>query len=315
MLDSAGATERPIIVVKRRRRDAGGHHGGAWKVAYADFVTAMMAFFLVMWLVATISNEQRAALFDYFRNPSMDPGASTKPAPAPAGAGGASASPIDLGGSPRVLRDPPAGPPATPAPPVAVPATPAATTDTRDAARLAEEAEHRSLEALMADLTTAIAKSEALAPFRDQLLLDVTAEGLRIQIVDKGARSMFDLGSSTLKDYTENILHELALHLNKVPNRLSVGGHTDAKPWAGRRDYSNWELSADRANSARRALIAGGLDPEKIMRVVGLSSSVLFDAADPENPANRRISIVVMKEQFADSILKNATHAESAAAP
>jgi flagellar motor protein MotB len=158
-----------------------------------------------------------------------------------------------------------------------------------------ERKEKEQLESLLEELRKAIALGQALEPYKDQLLLDITPEGLRIQIVDKQNRPMFDTGSSALKDYTTQILLEVAKYLNGVPNRISLSGHTDAKPYPGTtKYYSNWELSADRANAARRALIAGGLDESKIARVVGLASSVLFDKSDPLNPINRRISIIVM---------------------
>jgi chemotaxis protein MotB len=160
-----------------------------------------------------------------------------------------------------------------------------------------EEAERRNLEALKQELQEAIANSQALAPFKDQLLIDITPEGLRIQIVDAQNRPMFDLGSSQLKDHTTKILQELATYLNDVPNNVSLSGHTDTTPYAGERGFSNWELSADRANAARRALLEGGLAEQKISRVVGLASAVLFDKTQPANPVNRRISIIVLTKQ------------------
>jgi len=277
--------KRPIIIVKRRRGGGGGHHGGAWKVAYADFVTAMMAFFLVMWLVTSVSKEQRAAIFEYFKNPSMEPGQSVKAAPGQQGPGGASTSPIDLGGgldAPRNMQIDAEGL----GQPVPI--------EEEEAKRIADAAERRQLEALMDELREAIEKSQALEPFKDQLLLDITPEGLRIQIVDKQNRPMFDLGGTRLKDYTVEILREVARYLDTVPNRVSLSGHTDAKPYSGARGYTNWDLSADRANAARRALQEGGLGVDKVARVVGLASSVLFDKANPHNPINRRISIIVM---------------------
>jgi len=157
-----------------------------------------------------------------------------------------------------------------------------------------KEQEKKQLDALMQDLKEAIAKSQALEPFKDQLLLDITPEGLRIQIVDAQNRPMFDLGSSRLKPYTVDILREVTGYLKTVPNRLSITGHTDATPYAGRTGFTNWDLSTDRANSARRAIEGAGLDTAQISRVVGLGSSVLFDSGNPRNPVNRRISIVVM---------------------
>jgi chemotaxis protein MotB len=292
---------RPIYV-KRVKKVAGGHHGGAWKVAYADFVTAMMAFFLVMWLVTAVSKEQRAAIFDYFKNPSMEPGKSVKPAPGQMGPGGASSSPINLGGgldAPKTSLQKTDKIGATvmsePAKPIEL-----QTEEERAAAEAAKQAElqrlveKKQLDALMQDLEEAVSKSQALQPFKDQLLLDITPEGLRIQIVDAQNRPMFDLGSSRLKPYTRDILREVASYLRTVPNRLSITGHTDASPYAGLTGFTNWDLSTDRANSARRALEAAGLATERISRVVGLASSVLFDKQNPRSAVNRRISIVVM---------------------
>ncbi len=295
--------ERPIIIVKRKKHVVGGHHGGAWKVAYADFVTALMAFFLVMWLVATVSNEQRAALFDYFKNPSMQPGKSPKPAPGQAGPGGASTSAINLQGgldAPKTLSPTPPGMGA----PVQImnePVTPGAmlTEEQIEAA-----SELKRLEALMQDLREAINQSQALEPFKDQLLIDLSPEGLRVQIVDAQNRPMFDLGRAELKAYTQQILIELAKYLNTVPNRISLAGHTDTRPYLGRAGYSNWELSTERANAARRALEAGGLGADKTMRVVGLASLVPFDKSDPDNPINRRISIIVMTKAAEESAIR-----------
>jgi chemotaxis protein MotB len=248
---------RPIIIVKRRRGDGGGHHGGAWKVAYADFVTAMMAFFLVLWLVASVTKEQRAAMFEYFKNPSMEEGKSVKPAKGVNGPGGASTSVINLGGGLDAPKS-------------------AIRKETGMAAkRLAAEAEHKRLESLMEELRQAIDKSQALRPFKDQLLLDITPEGLRIQIVDAQNRPMFDLGSSPLKDYTSGILKALSGYLKSVPNRISLSGHTDTTPY--------------------------------VARIVGLSSVVLVDKYNPRNPINQRISIIVMTKQAEESALRTDT--------
>ena len=286
---------RPIVIVKRRKSGDGGHHGGAWKVAYADFVTAMMAFFLVMWLVTSVNKEQRAAIFEYFKNPSMEAGQSVKAAKGVNGPGGASTALINLGGgmdAAKTALKKETGLSAGSLPkPVNV----------DDAKRLAAEAERKQLLSLLQDLRAAIDKSKTLRPFKDQLLLDITPEGLRIQIVDAQNRPMFDLGSARLKDYTASILHELTSYLNSVPNHISLSGHTDTTPYLAKNGYTNWDLSADRANSARRALEAGGLNADKIARVVGLSSVVLFDEKSPRNPINRRISIIVMTKQAEES--------------
>jgi chemotaxis protein MotB len=173
----------------------------------------------------------------------------------------------------------------------------------QDVIKEAAAAEHKKLESLMEELRRAMAESQALKPFKDQLLLDITPEGLRIQIVDEQNRPMFDIGSSRLKDYTVGILTELAQYLNTVQNRISLSGHTDIRPYPSN-NYSNWELSADRANAARRALENGGMTSSKVARVVGLSSSVLFDKEHPEDPINRRISIIVMTKAAEDQALK-----------
>jgi len=295
--NSAETKARPIYV-KRIKKVAGGHHGGAWKVAYADFVTAMMAFFLVMWLVTAVSKEQRAAIFDYFKNPSMEPGKSVKPAPGQMGPGGASTSPINLGGG---LDAPKTSLKKTDKIGATVMTSPAAPIDLKSDAQKAAEAaemakllEKKQLDALMADLKEAISKSQALRPFKDQLLLDITPEGLRIQILDAQNRPMFDIGSSRLKPYTSEILRVVTGYLRTVPNRISITGHTDTTPYAGVSGYTNWDLSTDRSNAARRALEAAGLDTDRISRVVGLASSVLFDKDNPRSAVNRRISIVVM---------------------
>jgi chemotaxis protein MotB len=280
----------PIIVVRRGRRTRHGHHGGAWKVAYADFVTAMMAFFLVMWLIGVGTKQQRAAIAEYFKNPSMTPGNASMAPPGKVGPGGASDSAIKLGGA----MDMPHGPGKDRrASRIAVP----------DVEKLAREQEKARLENLMQQLHAAIEKSQALEPFKDQLLLDITPEGLRIQIVDKQNRPMFDTGSATLEPYTVAILHELASFIDQAPNEISISGHTDDAPYSSRHDYSNWELSADRANAARRALLDGGLPEAKIARVVGLAASVPFDKANPSDPINRRISIILMTKQAQDAAL------------
>lgn len=300
------------IVIKKVKGGGHGHHGGSWKVAFADFAVAMMAFFLVMWIVGATTTDQKAAISKYFKNVSLTEGLSQAPTPGPMGPGGASTSMIDLGGSmdltrgegvkllekdqeenlDRVRKEE---------------AEAQAEAEAEAEAEAAKEADRERLESLLAELREAIGKSQALKPFKDQLLLDITPEGLRIQIVDKENRPMFDLGSSELKPYTVDILHEIATFVNQVPNRISIAGHTDVTPYVSRRDYSNWELSADRANAARRSLIAGGMAAQKMGRIVGLGSSVLFDKTDPRNPINRRISIVVMNQEV-DKALQDSAH-------
>lgn len=277
----------PTIIIKRVKKRGHGHHGGAWKVAYADFVTAMMAFFLVMWIIGVGTRQQKAAISEYFKNPSATPGTATMAPPGKMGPGGASDSMIKLGGAMDLSHGP--GKDHHNGPVGKLPAA-----DVEKQARALDKAR---LEELKKQLNAAIQNSQALAPFKDQLLIDITPEGLRIQIVDKENRPMFDLGSAHLKDYTRVILGDLAKFINQVPNHISITGHTDDAPYSNDNGYSNWELSTDRANAARRALIAGGLDDDKVSRVVGLAASVPLDKANPGDPVNRRISIIVMTKQ------------------
>jgi chemotaxis protein MotB len=293
------------IIIKRVKKQAHGYHGGAWKVAYADFVTAMMAFFLVMWILGAGTREQKAAISEYFKNPSMTPGNATVAPPGRVGPGGASDAAVQLGGAMDLSHGPGKdrhnGP---------VGAASKEELDKRDRAR-----EKARLQELMQQLNAAIQNSQALAPFKDQLLLDITSEGLRIQIVDKLNRPMFDLGSAQLKDYTRGILGELGSFINRVPNRISITGHTDDAPYSDGRDYSNWELSTDRANAARRALLAGGMAEGKTARVVGLAASVPLDKAHPDNPINRRISIIVMTKEAEAAALSQDVVDSTAPAP
>jgi chemotaxis protein MotB len=304
----AGKEEQPVIVVKKKIT-AGGHHGGAWKVAYADFVTAMMAFFMVMWLTATMPQEQLGGIANYFKNPSVIEGRSAAMAPGAMGPGGAGDAPVrifDATKPPEPAKGETEG---------REDGRPAPMSDEEIEAQ-AREIEKRRLEELMQELKEAIENSASLRAFKEQLLLDITPEGLRIQIVDRQNRPMFDSGSFRLQSYTIAILNELAPYLGSVPNRLSITGHTDITPFAGGdTGYTNWELSADRANAARRALISGGLSPDKIARAGGTASTVLFDQENPTNPINRRISIIVMNKAAEDAALGRAEEGEAGAAP
>lgn len=273
--------EQPIII-KRKKKVVGGHHGGSWKVAFADFATAMMAFFLVLWLTATASPEQKRAVEGYFR----DPVGFTE---------GGSPNPVDLEGSASVVNQ------------TSADMDPSQIQiEDQVVDELSETLEQRRMEELFQELKERIEQNETLQEFKDQLLIDITDEGLRIQIVDRSGRPMFDSGRAELKYYSQDILFELAKTLASVDNKLSITGHTDSTPFSGRPGYTNWELSADRANTARRALVAGGVLPEQIARVVGLSDSVLFDKDDPTAPVNRRISIIVLNKKTVDDIQNSA---------
>lgn len=299
-----------LVIIKRVKRTSHGHHGGAWKVAYADFVTAMMAFFLVMWIIGVGTREQKAAIAEYFRNPSATPGTATVAPPGKDGPGGASDSMIKLGGAMDLSHGPGKdrhnGPPGAAAKEEMDQRDHDSASSQDDIEKRARELDRKRLEELKDQLNAAIQKSQALAPFKDQLLLDITPEGLRIQIVDKLNRPMFALGSAQLQDYTRVILGELAKFINSVPNHISITGHTDDAPYGSENNYSNWELSTDRANAARRALLAGGLGDNKVVRVLGLAATVPLDKKNPGNPINRRISIIVMtKEAEAAALSKD----------
>lgn len=278
------------IVIKRIKKVAGGHHGGAWKIAYADFVTAMMAFFLLMWLLGSTSQGDLEGISDYFSTP-------LKVAMSGGSGSGDSSSVIKGGGTDLTRRS-------GQVKKGEVESNRRINLEAAQAER--ERAELSKLKKLKAKIEKAIDANPSLKKFKKQLLLDITTDGLRIQIVDEENRPMFASGQATLQPYTKIILHEIGKMLNDVTNRISLSGHTDAAAFSsGEKGYSNWELSADRANASRRELIAGGMDIEKVLRVVGLSSAVLFDKRDPYNPINRRISIIVMNEQAEKAITKD----------
>ncbi len=283
-------SQRPIIV-KRIKKSAHGHHGGAWKIAYADFVTAMMAFFLLMWLLGSTTKGDLKGISDFFQTPlkiSLNGGS---------GAGDAS-SLINAGGTELTRND------AQRARDGELPER-RRQVDLKAAQAGLARAEAAKMRSLKAHLEEIIDASPLLRQHKKQLLIDFTTEGLRIQIIDDQNRPMFDLGSSQLKPYARDILLALSKPLNEVNNRISLSGHTDAKPYAsGERSYSNWELSAERANASRRVLVTGGIDDGKIKRVVGMASAVPFDVADPESAANRRIAITVLTRQAEDSLNK-----------
>jgi chemotaxis protein MotB len=274
-------SQRPIVI-RRIKKSVGGHHGGAWKIAYADFVTAMMAFFLLMWLLGSTAKGDLQGIADYFKTPLQVALAG--------GSGSGDSSHVIKGGGRDLTRlEGQIKQGETEAP--------RRTVNLRAAQQELARIEKQKLTELKGRLEAVIDSIPALAQFKNQLLIDITLDGLRIQIVDEQNRPMFASGSAELHPYAREILREIAKVLNDVPNRVSISGHTDARPYAGGvRGYSNWELSADRANASRRELMAATLDEHKIARVVGLSSSVLFDPQDAYNPINRRISIIVMNK-------------------
>jgi len=270
------SSNRPIVVRRRKSRRQG-HHGGNWKIAYADFMTALMALFLVLWILARSNEAQLRSIAEYFRTPlpvAMAGGNKTT----------ASTSAIPGGGPDPMHSE-----------------GERARIDNRQHTRPADE--QRQLAELKRRIESVIERQPHLRELRSQLRIELTPEGLRIQIVDSDKRPMFELGSDRVEPYMRDILRAIAPVLNQLPNRISLSGHTDSIPYAGgEKGYSNWELSADRANAARRELVAGGLDPQKLLRVAGMGSRVPLNAEDPRDPVNRRISIVVLDKHTAEVI-------------
>ena len=280
---------RPIIV-KRIKKGGGGHHGGAWKIAYADFVTAMMAFFLLMWLLGSTTKGDLNGISEYFKTP-------LKVAMQGGSGSGDSSSVIPGGGKDLTRRDGQVK--ASDDPQIKK-------TFNLTAAKAALEAEeNQRLKALKDKIEAKIEANPLLKKYKEQLLLDITSEGLRIQIVDEQNRPMFALAKAELQPYTREILHEIGFVLNDVPNKIGLSGHTDSTPYLSDAGYSNWELSADRANASRRELIAGGMADAKVLRVVGLASAANLDKADPFNPINRRISIIVMNKRTEENVMRD----------
>jgi chemotaxis protein MotB len=278
------------IIIKRVKK--GGHavHGGAWKIAYADFVTAMMAFFLLMWLLGSTSEGDKKGLSDYFQSPlkvAMQGGAGA----------GASNSVITGGGNDLTQS-----------------AGQAKRGDGADKSarkmsgeKLKAEVARRDakmLAALSAKIAGVIANNPKMSEFSSQIKLEITPDGLQIQIVDDQKRPMFDSGSATVKPYMRDILREIGIALLDVENKISLDGHTDRSSYANAaRGYSNWELSSDRANASRRELAAAGMPEEKLARVVGMASSLLLEPENPLSPSNRRISILVMTKDAEERLL------------
>ncbi len=267
------AEQQPEVKIKFIKKK-GGHaaaHGGAWKVAYADLVTAMMAFFLLMWLLNSTTSNTKAGIAGMFQDPDFfntEKGKAIltqyemeKAGILPGGKGVKQGG--DEGGGPPVVTE-----------------------DTG-------EQERQRMEETATAISKAFNEDKLLEAFKDQISFEFTDEGLRIQIQDKLSQVLFDSGSAKLKPYTLAILKEIAQELGKLPNHIVIGGHTDSMVYPGK-TYTNWELSADRANAARRVLEASGVKPGQVHRVTGYADSVPLANHEPTDPQNRRISIVVL---------------------
>jgi len=287
-----------IIIVKKKSHGHG-HHGGGWKVALADFMTAMMAFFMLMWLLGSTSKEEQKAISGYFNDPGSEYAI---------GEGGANPGLIQME-QPQAeshSKDPQTD-------------TQSEQTDSEKNTQTAEQIsesllkkeleriEKEQLEQLQAKVEEEINNDPIFQQMKDQILIDLTALGLRIQIVDKDQRPGFDVGSARMKPYIEDVLKSLAPLLDKVQNKISVTGHTDATAYGEGATYTNWELSADRANSARRALVQGSFPDGKVATVQGMGSAAPLIPEKPDAPINRRIAIIVLKKAVADALSNGGT--------
>jgi chemotaxis protein MotB len=278
------------IIVKKVKKAGHAAHGGAWKIAYADFVTAMMAFFLLMWLLGSTSKGDLKGLSDYFSSPLKV---------AMAGGSGAGASPTILpGGGADLAQTVGQNQQGESADPLRKRRA------LQEARAAAAREDARRLAALSAKISAAISNNPRLRQYSNQIRLETTPDGLQIQIVDDQGRPMFTTGSAIVQPYMREILREIGAALGGVENRISLDGHTDQAPFAGGlQGYSNWELSADRANASRRELVASGMPEDKLLRVTGLASSTLLDSANPTAPINRRISILVLTREAEERLL------------
>lgn len=298
--------DRPIVI-KRGGPVREKSHGGAWKLAYADFMTAMMAFFLLMWLLGSTASPKLDGIAEYFKQPlkvSLLGGTKSSESQSILQGG---PDLVHLKGEQRKVMgdvskvDKTSN--AASGKPVIAPA--AVDTPMDD-----EKRDNDVLRSLQSRIDSALAHNQALNPFRNQIMLDVTRYGLRIQIVDSQNRPMFASASANVEPYMRAILRELGPVLNGVPNRIVLEGHTDAEPYAGgAKGYSNWELSADRANASRRELLAGGMDDTKVLRVIGLAATNQFNPDAPFDPRNRRISIMVLNHRTEQQLVADRAQA------
>ena len=281
------------IIIKRIKKTGHAAHGGAWKIAYADFVTAMMAFFLLMWLLGSTSKGELQGIASYFSNPvkvSLMGGDGTGNSNSILPGGGRdlskSAGQVDGGDAERASKQ----------------------MWTQMAKEERERNEANRIQELQRKIQSVISSDPKLAEYGSQIQLETTLDGLHIQIVDQQNRPMFDTGSALVKPYMSEILRGIGAALGDVENRIALAGHTDATPYgSGERGYSNWELSADRANASRRELVVGGLPDNKLLRVEGLASSQLLRPEAPADPINRRISIVVLTEEAQERLMPAST--------
>ncbi|MBV9418562.1 MAG: OmpA family protein [Alphaproteobacteria bacterium] len=289
------ASDGAIVIKKIKKGGHGGHHGGAWKVAYADFVTAMMAFFLLMWLINTTTPEQKRGIADYFAPQSI--------AETFSGAGGVLGGKVmgedsaKAGGAASVFQKNSPTSPATTKPSTqnGVSHGGATSADATGAEGSASSQDGEFAHAAEA-IHQAIQDNPDIAMLSKQVLIENTPQGLRIQLVDQDGRPMFQQGTSEPMPYTKRLLAEIGRIVDRLPNRVSISGHTEAAAFEGPGGMTNWELSSARANAARALLTAGGLNQDRIYEVAGKASSEPLLPEDPNASANRRLSIVLLRE-------------------
>jgi chemotaxis protein MotB len=300
-----------MIVIKKVKKAAHGHHGGAWKVAYADFVTAMMAFFLLLWLLNAVSQEQLEGISDYFSPITTQRSTS-------GGGGLLQGQTVDKKGvfnspdrdasgvAPPVRRShsftqiappPDDGEDTASDPAESADDPPPASAAAREAAarRAAERGENAQFEAVEQALEQAIAANPDLKGLAKSVMIDNTPEGLRVQLIDQDRLPMFPRGSAVMYAHTEKLLAEIARVIGAMPQDIEIAGHTDATPYQTGSDYSNWELSADRANAARRRFLQAGLAEGRIARVVGRAATTPLYPEDPKAAGNRRLSVTLLR--------------------
>ena len=288
------ASDRPIIIKKIKKVSGGGHHGGAWKVAYADFVTAMMAFFLLMWLINTTDPEQKKGIAEYFAPASVSQSTS--------GSGGILGG-TSLGddgakssGSMSVLQElSPEAPPN--APQEAGPSSNLASASEQALRAEIANREAAQFQSAAESLRQAMQKMPELAELSKQLIIDQTPEGLRIQLVDQEGRSMFDQNSARPNERARVLLRAISTVINRLPNRISITGHTSAVAGSGRASSAgDWPLSSNRADASRQILQQAGVDPDRVYSVAGKAGSDPLYPDDPSLAGNRRIAIVLLRE-------------------
>lgn len=282
------ADQAQPIIIKKVKKGGHGHHGGAWKVAYADFVTAMMAFFLLLWLLSATTEEQKKGIADYF-SPTAP---STQTSGGGGVMGGTSVANDGAQSSGSVMLENPFG--MQPTPPQTASSSDA--TAQNPVENLLAEREEERFRMAQQNLKTELRDIPELGSVDEHLIVDLTSDGMRIQLVDNGDQSMFEDGTAELRPFARHMLEKVAKVVMTLPNRIKVAGHTDSTPFRAGSDYGNWELSADRANASRRLLAQNDISAERFYEVTGKADTEPLFPEDPDMPANRRVSIVLMRE-------------------